>query len=89
MPKSNVVDQETRDAMFLKRPDDWPNWPLCPMKRHGKQTGPGDWPESAVAMETDTGFTLLLTNLFDIKADAPRLEYGSAEAVVADGWRVD
>ena len=71
-----------RDVAFIKEGGEWPAWPFLPLKR-GEQLGyildgPA-WPRPVFA-----------GNIWAASEGDPVIkEYGSAEAIVADGWRVD
>jgi hypothetical protein len=77
--------EQARALAFVKRPIDWPLWPRLPMKR-GEQNR-----ELATLYPTGPQeYTLFLTDAFSpITNETPKIEYPTAEAVLADGWRVD
>ncbi len=82
---------ERDDRAFLLSPDDWPRWPILPMKKKGEF-----WKE-----ERGHGFvfaghpdTIYFKNIWDIKAedkvaDYPKQVYADVDALLADGWIVD
>lgn len=71
-------------AGFMRSEDDWPVWPFLPLKKQS-----GGWPVGLLV--AGRGFTVYLKNMYDPKSldDCEVMEYDSAEAAVADGWRVD
>lgn len=77
--------EHERALAFVKRPINWPLWPRLPMKR-GEQNR-----ELATLYPTGPNeYTLFLTDAFSPITDkTPKIEYPTAEAVLADGWRVD
>jgi len=82
---------------WISNPDIWEAYPLLPMTRP-TPTGFGT-PECAVlvAPAEDGRFRLYARNIFDFHRGplAPQLErcrvfdYPTADAVLADGWKVD
>lgn len=80
---------DTRDIDMIRDPDKWPRFPVLPVVR--KQD------EAVILCTTLEGnlegeITLYFWNLWDTAAklkDAKQITYPNAEAVVADGWRVD
>lgn len=86
---------EQRDLNMMKSPDNWPRWPLLPIKR---SKGPG-FPQCA-SLFADGKPTVILTNLWALEdlpgstygekfANVEKIEYPSFDALVTDGWRVD
>lgn len=86
--KAAVERHETKrrakDISMIGRPNDWPRWPRLPLKR-GPQNN-----ELAVCIESGKRFDVYHCDLFTkISGATPFTHYESAEAIVADGWRVD
>lgn len=87
------AERRAEDVRMIRTPNNWPRWPLLPVKRASKQ--PGAMPECAILTEDAVGFRLYDANMFEIAAhnkkltDAPFKPYPTAEAVVDDGWTVD
>lgn len=74
-----------RDIHFLLHPEEWPSWPMCPVKRRDASQR-----ESQVGVVwADGQAVVILTNMFSFDADAPKLTYESMQELVAAGWRVD
>jgi hypothetical protein len=72
------------DVAMIKNPDRWPKWPFLPMTREPNGVG--------LLRQEGQGYVVILANLFttlEAKLKANSIKYASAEAVVADGWRVD
>lgn len=85
------------DLKFLQDPDQWPNRPICPVKRYGRTKQPGGFPETGLVLAGGT--IVYMVNLWELAAvpseakarieSAEKHEYKSLEALVADGWLVD
>lgn len=76
------------DVAFLKTPEKWPNYPLCPVKNRNEQKD--NFPLLGVIVSPRP--TVYLVNLFSIQPgmEPPETrEYGSFEELIADGWIVD
>ena len=73
------------DIEMLRCQDDWPSWPLLPLKRDadggGREFGTvtATTPLRVYAVGANVG----------IDGDTPRIDYESPDAIVADGWKVD
>lgn len=73
------------DAEFIRDPEQWPLWPVLPMKRNSNTLAYllGDPPETGP-------ITLWLGNFRGPAAHGEHsMEYSSVEAMLAAGWRVD
>lgn len=89
-------DPETEKAL-MQDPDDWPCWPMLPVKRYS--TKEGSWPETGlmIAKSNVAGGvepTVYMLNLFGehtIKEfiECKKHKYESLDALVDDGWIVD
>jgi hypothetical protein len=89
-------EQRVEELDFLRNPDQWPNWPLLPIKRYG---APGDPPECALLDSIgapEPKVRVVFVNMFQLRElthaerQALRVEvYDSAEALLDDGWMVD
>jgi hypothetical protein len=87
--------REIDDAFFLKHHDEWPAFPVCPVKRYEKDKQ-NTWPTCGIVWAGKP--TVLVVNMFSIsgmnfsmakeKAEAV-YEYASFDDMVADGWIVD
>ncbi len=86
-----------RDLLFVTTPALWPAWPFLPVVR---RTGGAEalgvlFDARAVCGLGGHAHTVFRVNLFDLPPTVggllalPRDEYGSADALVRDGWRVD
>lgn len=89
--KPSVPSPEQRSLEFLRTPDEWPNWPLCPVKKRMVTNVAND---VGLVIEGPSGTepVVFLCNLWRVKEDfdtATQLKYESLEALVADGWMVD
>lgn len=75
---------------FMQMPDEWPRWPLLPLKR-----GPFSYEQEFGFMVEGEGLVVFrgaLYQLFDKKLsieDFSREEFASFEAIYDAGWRVD
>lgn len=88
MPKYDVNNPRTYDKNnpqhhtdFLKRPDLWPNWPLCPIYK-------GDYPDREFAVLHASGKIAKGVNMFRMQGNI-EWENTTPEQAVAEGWRVD
>src|SRR4051812_43545449 len=89
--KPEALSPEQRSLEFLRTPDEWPNWPLCPVKKRLITNVAND---VGLVAEGPSGPepVVFLCNLWRVKEDfanAVQVKYESLEALVADGWRVD
>ena len=69
---------------MMKNPDRWPVWPLLPLIKGKDEVG--------VLLQSEGAYIVVLANLYMMPKSvdqAPQIKYGSAEAIVADGWIVD
>jgi len=80
---------DTTDLAMMRRPSSWPAYPCLPLKRsHTKE------PHIGVLVDTQ-GPIVFLANLFALAQGeetlegAEKLEYGSLQAILDDGWYVD
>jgi hypothetical protein len=77
---------DPRDAQMIASPDEWPQWPLLPLKRRGDD----DFPEVGCLLEGQ--LVVYLCNMWSFDTDAPTsraIRYPSIEALLDDGWVVD
>lgn len=94
--------QPNNDIEFIKNPEIWPKWPLCPMKRHKNKYGKivPQSPECGFIMASRKHLTIIFLesiwsmggrNLSSIIEDTniKRIEYKSQEELLANGWVVD
>lgn len=80
------------DAKFLNNPNEWPCWPVCPVKRY-EPTDDG-LPNCGIVIG---GRPIVYeTNMFMLPEMTPenleqmkKHKYDSMEELVADGWLVD
>jgi len=76
---------EFDDLQFMKNPSKWPNI-MLPLKRYNQPAG--HFPEMGVLYQDKS--VVYLTDMFaKITSETPKVEYGSLEDIVADGWVVD
>jgi hypothetical protein len=89
------AERRQQDLKMMQSPDDWPRWPLLPIKKPIK----GQFPDTAVLFADGTA-TVIWVNPFTLserpgttwaeKFDgAKKQAYVSFEAMIDDGWRVD
>lgn len=84
MPKNDV----NKDLSMINDPDRWPRWPFLPIIRD-RSYKPDD---TGLLFDGEGKKTVYLCNLFMVPDDLrtiPKLEYDTAEALLADGWTVD
>ena len=91
MVNANRVQE---DKLFLEDPDNWPNWPVCPVKRYW----PGyTWPEYGCV---DAGSVkgrpiVMMLSLYDLPVSqellnkTERHRYSSVDEMLEAGWVVD
>jgi len=87
---SSAVDWKKRSILFLQSPDEWPCWPVCPVKKYVE--GSTAWPVLGYVISGT--FDVVEGNIYlfgagkvDNKTQVH--SYESAEDVVDDGWVVD
>lgn len=87
--------REFHDVKFLVEHENWPAWPVCPVKRYdgkdksGFPTGGIVWVCKPTVLVVDM-FVISGCNYEGAKAKAEEVfEYESFDAMVADGWMVD
>lgn len=83
---------------MIKSPDNWPCWPVLPLKRYTK-VRPGAFPDLGIILSVEgvPANTVYEVDMFmcpDIKQlmtdpNIVKHEYSSPEEIVADGWVVD
>lgn len=73
--------------MILNGEDQWPCWPLLPVKNTIRKDETG-FPELGVIV-AGKPLAVRLSCLFDFNPDAPAKQYASIEDLLADGWIVD
>lgn len=78
------------DVEFIKAEEKWPNWPYLPMKRRRD----GEEPEfgsiiSGSLFSIRKGYFRTLPKTLPELLALPTWEYGSIEAMLADGWLID
>lgn len=82
-----MIDQ--RDLRMIMDEDNWPRWPILPMKRDRQ---PGRDKELGVVLAGSTS-KIYLVNMFEAKkiagGTAEVKEYASSEELLLDGWVVD
>lgn len=77
------------DLEFLSNPTQWPQWPVCPVKRH---TDSGGMPQ--IAFYTADG-DLIHSNVFafrgltEVERSAVKIERLSPIRLIENGWIVD
>ena len=82
----DIVDKMS-ELQMMQSPDEWPNWPVLPVKRSGQI---GCMFEGKNNQARPTVFLINMWQLVHSNIDdVERVEYGSLEEVVSDGWVVD
>lgn len=80
--------EEIDDLAFMRDENKWPNWPMLPVKRY---TDRGGAPECGIVLSGKT--TVYIAYMWGLKEDTfdtcKKYEYGSLDAILADGWVVD
>lgn len=79
-----------RDIAMMKAPDNWPQWPILPLKRvRGSDLEVGVLVNGAFE-GPHTEATVYLSSMNRvITVETPTIKYDSFEALVADGWMID
>lgn len=76
------------DLQMMQNQDDWPRWPILPVKRRVKNSSP----ECAV-MVAGEGPVVRKIGLYDLTQEsiekAPKETFPTFQALVAAGWIVD
>ena len=80
-----------RDLAFMNTPEEWPCWPVLPLKKTGASWGN---PKGLGFMVGGLGATVFVGFMFIGPDWSPglhkdKITYDSFEAIIADGWRVD
>jgi hypothetical protein len=81
-----MEESSGRHREMLLHPEWWPLWPFLPLKRSKEGER-----ELGVFYESTKGkIEVIMSNVFaDDFCRAPRKEYPSIDALLADGWVVD
>ena len=74
---------------MMKNPNNWPQWPILPIKRPDKQHGM----ECAI-MYAEGKPVIYFVNMWELSketkwSELPKKIYESFESLLADGWVVD
>lgn len=83
---SSSPTQMERDREFILRPDDWPIWPILPLKRF--RDGQAEHGFFGGDVSPTGPATVWIGNMFELSSAEAR-EYPSLDAVLDDGWTVD
>lgn len=79
---------------FLNDPEQWPNFPLCSVKRHREGGGMPDCgtvlalPTTVPVVYSASMFSFVKMSKDEIRS-VPQHKYESVDDLVADGWMVD
>ena len=86
------------DLFMLENPENWPAWPVLPLKRYNKKN-PGSFPDLGIvlAVEGVPRFTVYEVDMFlqpEMKdlltsPDIVKHEYKSFDEMLVAGWVVD
>lgn len=83
------------DLSFVKDPDQWPSWPLCPLIKRKDGTTTVGVLVSDEETVTHGKPTVYLCNMWDFPKTAeewskvPSVKYESFAEMLQDGWQVD
>jgi hypothetical protein len=91
--------EQNRSKEFMLDPNQWPNWPVLPVKRYDG-TKPSGFPECAVMVACEGLLTtVFMANMYGLVGESvgamirdlevKRVEYADIDALLDDGWRVD
>lgn len=82
-----MVTRQFDDVKFLSNPNEWPCWPVCPVKRNDLTELGIVFGGQPIVYETNMFMLPEMTpeNLEQMK----KHKYDSMEELVADGWLVD
>jgi hypothetical protein len=75
------------DLEMIRKPSSWPAYPCLPLRRSKK-------PDVGLLVDTQ-GPIVFLANIFGLAhgdenlEDAEKLEYGTFQAILDDGWYID
>lgn len=88
-------ERQIEDREFIENSNQWPNWPVLPIKRYTKKF---ELPECGFIMDV-SGFggksLVYLCNLFKVTSgetkldEVPTLQYSDVKEMLLDGWMVD
>jgi hypothetical protein len=74
------------DKSMILHPDEWPRWPILPVKRYLKEAQNIELGVMMAGQST----TIYLTDMFDLNmSSAKRKVYGTLDDLLADSWVVD
>lgn len=90
------LDRE-RDLAMMQSPNDWPNWPVLPIKKWDKEKHQMDCAciIDEGPLRQSVGIKVYLVSMYQLCEKSKPLmehkskEYPSLDALVADGWKVD
>lgn len=94
--KAKQLTREQRDLKMMQTPDEWPYWPLLPVKKYNQAQHTYD----CALLFADGKPTVIHAPLYRFDevpghtyaekfADLKKEEFPNFEALVAAGWRVD
>lgn len=93
--QERITDEERILLNYLAKPEEWPNWPILPVKNR-KETQHGQFPLVGVvfACDPDTQpIKVYLINMFQVQgtdlSQVPSKEYANPTAMAVAGWVVD
>jgi hypothetical protein len=89
MSKKPREEDYNRDLAMMQTPEDWPIWPILPLKRRNKT---GNWPELGYLLE-DMGKDRVYFIKGMMPIGGPPDMWGAVKAdfhqLIDDGWVVD
>jgi hypothetical protein len=91
------------ERVFIQHPDNWPRWPLLPLKRYNANAKPGEFYMDCGFLIDPTCYkqaeakmiTVFKGDIWSLDAivkivDIPVWKsYPTIDAILADGWQVD
>jgi hypothetical protein len=95
MPRVLSADEFRKHKEMIESPDDWPRWPMLPMKRPNPDMT-GQMQVGIITATEGKMTTVYLTDMFSAHKlndvpdeDRPKLVYQDTAAILDDGWVVD
>jgi hypothetical protein len=84
------MTREESEAKMIKTPNDWPRWPVLPLKRNREKAEF----ETAVLFEDKYHAAgtprVYLSNMYaKVEESTKYIDYASVDALLNDGWRID
>ena len=86
-----ILDSDEAQVEFIEDPDRWPVWPHLPMKNTADVNESGFSQMGFIFGDPTRPLRIYLGNMYALQKPDEReyVEFKSAAAAVAAGWRVD